>query len=55
MRPEIRQNRTVLARLLSQIQLGESVRDPVKRKAADTRWRRHNLAQAARYGGSDGQ
>lgn len=45
---EIRQSRAVLARLLSQIQLEESVRNPVKRKAANTRWRAHNLA-LARY------
>jgi len=52
---EIRQNRTLLARLLSQIQLEESVRDPVKARAADSRWRRHNLAVAARCGATDGQ
>lgn len=51
---EIRQQRLVLARLLSQISLEESVKNPVKQRAANTRWRRHNLAAAARYGGSDG-
>lgn len=46
---EIRQSRAVLARLLSLIQLEESVRDPVKQRAANTRWRAHNLAVATRY------
>jgi hypothetical protein len=52
---EIRQNRTVLARLLAQIQLEETVKNPTKQKAAGTRWRSHNLALAARDGGIDGQ
>ncbi len=51
---EKRQNRSVLARLLSQIQLEESVRNPVKAKAANTRWRSHNLARAARANGTAG-
>ena len=46
---EIRQSRAVLARLLSLIQLEDTVRNPVKQKAANTRWRAHNLAVAARY------
>jgi hypothetical protein len=48
---EIRQSRAVLARLLSQISLEESTRTPIKAKAANTRWRRHNLAAAARQEG----
>jgi DNA-binding Lrp family transcriptional regulator len=51
---EIRQNRTVLARLLSQIQLEESVRDPVKARAAGVRWRAHNSAKALRYAEAGG-
>jgi hypothetical protein len=51
---EIRQNRTVLARLLSQIQLEESVRDPVKARAAGVRWRAHNAAKALRYAEAGG-
>jgi hypothetical protein len=45
---EIRQSRAVLARLLSLIQLEDTVRNPIKQKAANTRWRQHNLALAAR-------
>jgi hypothetical protein len=48
---EIRQSRAVLARLLSQISLEESTRNPIKAKAANTRWRRHNLAAATRQEG----
>ena len=51
---EIRQSRAVLARLLSLIQLEDSVRDPVKQRAARTRWRAHNLAVASRYQDTDG-
>ena len=43
---EIRQSRAVLARLLSQISLEESTKSPVKQKAANTRWRAHQLARA---------
>ena len=48
---EVRQSRAVLARLLSQISLEESTQNPIKAKAANTRWRRHNLAAAARREG----
>jgi biotin operon repressor len=46
---EIRQSRAVLARLLPLIQLEDTVRNPVKQRAANMRWRAHNLALAARY------
>lgn len=48
---EIRQARGVLARLLSQISLEESTRNPIKQKAANTRWRAHQLARARQAGG----
>jgi hypothetical protein len=48
---ELRQSRALLGRLLSQISLEESTRNPIKAKAANTRWRRHNLAAAARQEG----
>jgi hypothetical protein len=51
---EIRQSRAVLARLLSLIQLEETTKDPVKQRAANTRWRVHQLAKAARYEDADG-
>ncbi len=43
---EIRQSRAALARLLSLIQLEESTKNPVKVKAANTRWRQHQMAKA---------
>jgi DNA-binding MarR family transcriptional regulator len=49
---ETRQLRSLLGRLLSQISLEESTRNPVKQKAANTRWRQHQMAAAARREGS---
>lgn len=43
---ELRQSRALLGRLLSLIQLEETVRNPIKQKAAATRWRQHNLQRA---------
>ncbi len=43
---EIRQGRSLLGRLLAQISLEESTVNPVKRKAANTRWRAHQMQQA---------
>ena len=43
----------VLARLLSQISLEESTKSPVKQKAANTRWRAHQLARAQQAEGAD--
>jgi hypothetical protein len=51
---EIRQSRAVLARLLSLIQLEDTVRNPVKQKAANTRWRQHQMARARQAEGSQG-
>ncbi|MGO8964994.1 ArsR/SmtB family transcription factor [Mycobacterium sp.] len=48
---EIRQSRAVLARLLSQISLEESTRNPIKQKAANTRWRSHQMAKARQADG----
>lgn len=45
---ECRQTRAVLARTLAQIQMADDVRDPVKQKAAQARWREHNKAKAAK-------
>jgi hypothetical protein len=42
---EVRQLRSLLGRLLQQISLEESTRNPVKARAAASRWRRHNLAR----------
>jgi hypothetical protein len=42
---EIRQGRSLLGRLLAQISLEESTVNPVKRKAANTRWRAHQMQQ----------
>jgi hypothetical protein len=44
---EARQTRSALARVLSGIQMQRSVKDPVKQKAAATRWRAHNAAKGA--------
>ena len=43
--PEVRQTRAALARVLAGIQMSEGVKNPAKQKAADTRWRSHNLAK----------
>jgi hypothetical protein len=43
---EIRQGRSLLGRLLAQISLEESTVNPVKRKAANSRWRAHQMQQA---------
>ncbi len=50
----IAQAEGVLARALSHIQLAPTVRNPVKQRAAQSRWRQHNIAKAARYEGGDG-
>lgn len=42
---EARQTRAVLARTLAGIQMVDDARDPVKQKAAQTRWRAHNEAK----------
>ena len=44
---EARQTRAALARVLSGIQMEQSVKNPVKSAAAQSRWRQHNLAKAA--------
>ncbi|HKI40290.1 MAG TPA: hypothetical protein VKA66_07835 [Mycobacterium sp.] len=51
---EIRGNRSLLGRLLQQISLEESVRNPVKQKAANTRWRAHQMARAQQAEGGQG-
>ncbi len=53
---EIRGNRSLLGRLLQQISLEESVRNPVKQKAANVRWRQRQMAAAQQAeGGGRGQ
>lgn len=42
---EVRQTRAALARVLSGVQLQDDSRDPVKQKAAQSRWRAHNQAK----------
>jgi len=42
---ESRQTRAALAKALAGVQTSEGVKDPVKVKAADARWRSHNLAK----------
>ena len=44
---EVRQTRTALARVLASIQMQDDSRDPVKQKAAQSRWRAHNQAKRA--------
>ena len=46
---EIRGSRSLLGRLLSQVSLEEGAKSPIKQKAANTRWRPHRAALAARY------
>jgi hypothetical protein len=41
-----RQTRSALARVLGGIQMQRSVKDPVKQRAAQARWRDHNAAKA---------
>jgi hypothetical protein len=43
---EVRQARSLLGRLLAQVSLEETVRNPVKAKAANTRWRAHQMQKA---------
>jgi hypothetical protein len=51
----IAQAEGVLARALSHIQLAPTTKNPVKQRAAQSRWNRHNLAAAARHSeASDG-
>jgi biotin operon repressor len=52
--PEARQHAAALARVLSGVQMERSVKDPVKQRAAATRWRQHNIAKMTRYDGADG-
>ena len=42
---EVRQTRGVLARVLSGVQMRDDSRDPVKQRAAESRWRAHNTAK----------
>ena len=42
---EARQTRTALARVLSEIQMRDDSKNPVKQRAADTRWSSHNAAK----------
>ena len=42
---ESRQTRAALARVLSGVQMHDDTRDPVKQKAAQSRWRSHNAAK----------
>lgn len=42
---EARQTRAALARVISGIQLHDDGKDPVKQRAANTRWRAHNEAR----------
>jgi biotin operon repressor len=51
---EVRQLRSLLGRLLSQISLEESVKSPVMVKAANTRWRAHQMARARQAEGGQG-
>ena len=49
---EARQTRAVLARTLAAIQLHDDGKDPVKQKAAQSRWRAHNDAKQRQRGAS---
>jgi hypothetical protein len=42
---ESRQTRAALARVLANVQMQDDQKDPVKQKAAQARWRSHNLAK----------
>jgi hypothetical protein len=48
---EARQTRAALARVISQIQLHDDGKDPVKQRAANARWRAHNDSKKRSYGG----
>lgn len=49
--PEVRQQRAALARVLAGIQMEEAaVKDPVKQKAAQSKWRAHNEARKRAQG-----
>jgi hypothetical protein len=43
---EARQTRSALARVLGGIQMQRDVKDPAKQRAAQARWRGHNVAKA---------
>lgn len=47
---ELRGQRAVLARLLSQLSMEEGSKNPVKQKAAATRWRARNMQREAAIG-----
>ena len=47
---EARQTRAALARVIAGIQMQEDAKDPVKQRAANSRWRAHNEAKRARGG-----
>jgi hypothetical protein len=51
---EARQHAAALARVLSGVQMERSTKDPVKQRAAATKWRQHNLAKMTRYDRGDG-
>jgi hypothetical protein len=42
---EVRQTRAALGRVLANIQMRDDSRDPLKQKAAQSRWRAHNAAK----------
>jgi hypothetical protein len=45
---EARQHRAALTKVVSAIQMHDDVKDPVKQKAAQSRWRAHNEAKRQR-------
>jgi hypothetical protein len=47
---EARQTRLALARVLGGVQMTRDPKNPVKQKAAQSRWRAHNEAKAKLYG-----
>jgi hypothetical protein len=49
---ELRLQRAALAKLLSGLSMDTSGKNPVKQKAAMTRWAAHNAAKRAMYGGA---
>lgn len=46
--PQARQTTSALARVLSSVQMIDSVKSPVKQAAAQARWRQHNIAKTQR-------
>jgi hypothetical protein len=46
---EIRLQRSYLAKLLAQMDVSGTQKNPVKQKAAMARWAQHNAAKAAMY------